>query len=169
MEARFTHPHFSNSVQWGISEKKGSFPKIENLSLAYLTLPTSTTCSSLLFRLLPLRSEGAQLLQMANSSKKGSSNSPKKTQKGKALASGTGSVDFNNEDYNIRSSERTKLLTQIKKVIGNVLVSPAFWACCQLADMNVLQDIAKSPRRMILGIEDSLALLQLKCELSGIM
>ena len=59
-----------------------------NLSLAYLTLPTSTTCPSLLFRPLPLRSEGTQPLQMASSSKKGSSNSPKRTQKGKALASG---------------------------------------------------------------------------------
>jgi hypothetical protein len=163
------HPHFSliTATQYGgVSvKKKGSFPKIENLSLAYLTLPTSTTCPSLLFHPLPLRSEGTQPLQMASSPKKGSSNSPKRMRKGQTLASETGSADFNNEDYNIRSPERTKLLTQIKKVIGNVSVSPAFWACCQLADMSDLQDIAKSPRQMILGIEDSFTLLPLKCEL----
>jgi hypothetical protein len=58
---------------------------------------------------------------MAPPSKKGSSKSsksPKKGRKGKAAAaSETESVDFNNEDYNIRSPERTKLLTQIKEVI----------------------------------------------------
>jgi len=35
------------------------------------------------------------------------------------------SVDFNNEDHNIRSPERTQLLTQIKDVI-RVLPSPCF-------------------------------------------
>ena len=96
----------------------------------------------------------------------GTTKSSKRQRKDKAAAApNTKSVDVNDEDYNIRSPERTKLLTQIKKVIGNVPVSIAFWACCQLADMSDLQDMAKSPRRMILCIEDSLALLPLKCEL----
>src|SRR5580704_4433166 len=100
-------------------------------------------CHSILFR--PLRSEGTQPLQMAGSSKKASPKSPKRTRQGKAAASETesasknpkttrqgkaaapetGSGDFNNEDYNIRSPERTKLLTKIKGVIKNAPVSPA--------------------------------------------
>ena len=144
---------------------------------------------SILFR--PLRSERTQPLQMARtrSSKKESSGSPKRTRKGKgkatvsetesasispkrtrqgkAAASKTESVDFNNEDYNIRSPERTKLLTKIKSVVNNAPVSSAFWACCQLADMNRLQIIAKSDRNMILVNENSMALIALQCELLG--
>jgi hypothetical protein len=67
---------------------------------------------------------------MAPPSKKGSSKSPKSPKKGRrgkaAAAFETESVDFNDEDYNIRSPERTELLTQIKKVIGNTSVTPAF-------------------------------------------
>jgi hypothetical protein len=105
---------------------------------------------------------------MAGSSKKTSPKSPKRTRRGKAAASETesaskspnttrqgkatvGSGDFNNEDYNIRSPERTKLLTKIKGVINNAPVSPAFWACCQLADMNRLQSVAKWEEDVILG------------------
>src|SRR3954447_15997028 len=102
---------------------------------------------------------------MAGSSKKYSARSPKRTRKGKAPASETGSVGFNNEDYNIRSPERTKLLTQIKEVIGNAPVFPAFWVCCQLADMNCLQECRQIAPQMILVNEDSLALLPLQCEL----
>jgi hypothetical protein len=95
----------------------------------------------------------------------GTSKRPKRTRQGKAAAAPeTESVDFNNEDYNKRSPERTELLIQIKEVIDNALVSPVFWACCQLADMNCLQDIAKSPQQMILLIQDSLALIAVKCE-----
>jgi hypothetical protein len=84
---------------------------------------------------------------------------------GKDTMSEAGSASFNNEDYNIRSPERTKLLAKIKDAINNVPVSPAFWACCQLADMNCLQDIAKSPRRLILGYENPTAPIALQCEL----
>jgi hypothetical protein len=93
--------------------------------------------------------------------------SPKSTRKGKAAAAPE--TNFNNEDYNIRSPERTKLLTKIKGVINNAPVSPALWACCQLADMNCLQDIAGAPRRMILGYEGSLNLLVLQCGLLGLL
>jgi hypothetical protein len=105
--------------------------------------------------------------QTAASETQSASKSPKTTQQGKATVSETGSGDFNNEDYNIRSSERTKLLTEIKSVIGNVPVSPAFWACCQLADMNRLQTIAKSDQDMILINQNSLAFIAVQCELLG--
>jgi hypothetical protein len=103
----------------------------------------------------------------AASETKSASQSPKKTRQSNADASETESVEFNNEDYNIRSPERTKLLTKIKGVINNAPVSPAFWACCQLADMNCLQDVAKTPRQMLLSHQDSLAFIPLKCELPG--
>jgi hypothetical protein len=89
---------------------------------------------------------------------------PKTTRQGKATVLETGSGDFNNEDYNIRSPERTKLLTKIKGVIKNAPVSPAFWACCQLADMNYLQDIAKTPQQMILMAQESSASIAARCE-----
>jgi hypothetical protein len=125
----------------------------------------SQHCPSILFR--PLRSEGTQPLQMAGSSKKASPKSPKRTRQGKATVPKTGSSDFNNEDYNIRSPERTKLLTKIKGVIKNAPISPVFWACCQLADMNYLQDIAKTPQQMILVTQDSLASIAARCEFLG--
>jgi hypothetical protein len=107
---------------------------------------------------------------MAGSSKKGSSKGPKKPQEPKStrnskaatapetesegtikrpkltrkgVAAVAPETGFNNEDYNIRSPERTKLLTKIKGAINNAPVSPALWACCQLADMDCLQDVAK--------------------------
>ena len=95
---------------------------------------------------------------MAGSSKKGTTNSPKTGRKGKAA---------NDEDYNIRSPERTQLLTQIKGIIDNAPVSPAFWACCQLADMNRLQKIATWEQEAILLIEEPLCTLPMQCELLG--
>jgi hypothetical protein len=95
------------------------------------------------------------------------SKSPKRKRQGKAAMSEAGSGNFNNEDYNIRSPERTKLLTEIKSVINNVPVSPAFWACCQLADINCLQNFAKFPRWVILNYQKSLAFIPLQCELLG--
>ncbi|KIX08173.1 uncharacterized protein Z518_02829 [Rhinocladiella mackenziei CBS 650.93] len=80
----------------------------------------------------------------------------------KQQASQIDSAEFSNEDYNIRSPARTKLLVQIKEVIGNVSVSPAFWACCHLADMNCLRDIANSPEQMILGYDEPLVFLSLR-------
>jgi hypothetical protein len=155
-----------------------------NLSTSKHRRPT-LPFPSLPFR--PLRSEGTQPLQMAGSSTKGSSKSPKKTRQGKAAASeiesasksskktrkrkGKATVsemgldDFNNEDYNIRSRERTRLLTKMKGVINNAPVSPTLWACCQLSDMNCLQDFAKTSRQMILVYQDSLAFIAVQCEL----
>ena len=94
-----------------------------------------------------------------------STESAKLTRKGKAAAAPE--TGFNNEDYNIRSPERTELLTKIKGVINNAPISPALWACCQLADMDCLQDITKWPKKVILGYNDSLSFIALKCELLG--
>src|SRR5437660_3674203 len=108
-----------------------------------------------------------QQSKAAASKTESASRSPPKTRQSKADASKTESGDFNNEDYNIRSPERTRLLTKIKGVINNTPVSPALWACCQLADMNCLQVVAKSSRHMILVNQGSLPFIALKCELLG--
>jgi hypothetical protein len=79
-----------------------------------------------------------------------------------AAVPGTG---FNDEDCNIRSPERTKLLTQIQGVIRNTPVSPAFWACCQLADMNCLRLMTNSSKAMIQLIVKPLCTLPMQCEL----
>jgi hypothetical protein len=97
----------------------------------------------------------------------GISKSPKSTRQGEATTSKTGSGDFNNEDYNIRSPERTKLLTKIKGVFDNAPVSPVLWACCQLADMDRLRAIAKSDKRAILAHEETLNVIAQQCELLG--
>ena len=124
---------------------------------------------SLLFR--PLRSERTRPPQMAPQSKKGSSKSPKSRRKGRkgkaAAASETESVDLNNGDYNIRSPERTELLSQLQEVIGNTPVTPAFWACCQLADMNCLRDIANSSSRVVLPLRKPVSTIVMRCKLLG--
>jgi hypothetical protein len=106
---------------------------------------------------------------MAGSSKKGPSTSHKRTRKGKGKtsASKTKSTDPNDEDYNIRSRERTELLTKIKDIINHAPVSPALWACCQLSDMNCLQVIANSDEAVIRVLENPLALIPMQCELLG--
>jgi hypothetical protein len=82
---------------------------------------------------------------MAGSSQ--TKSSPKGKRKDKAAAAAaTKSVDVNEEDYGVRSPERTQLLAQIKAKLNNDPVNPAFWACCQLAHMNCLEDVANSPR-----------------------
>jgi hypothetical protein len=103
---------------------------------------------------------------MAGSSKTGSPKSPKRGRKRKATAAPeTKFVEVNNEDYNIRSPERTQLLTQIKGIIDNAPVSPAFWACCQLADMNRLQAIAKWEKLAIVPLVKPLCTIPMQCEL----
>jgi hypothetical protein len=100
-------------------------------------------------------------------SKKGSSKSPKNTRKEINKATSP-KIDFNNEDYNIRSPERTQLLTQIKEAIGDAPVSSAFWACFQLADMNQLNRllaIAKESPQVLLVNDNPSAFLPLQCEL----
>jgi hypothetical protein len=101
----------------------------------------------------------------AASKTESASQNPKKTRQSKADASETESVDFNNEDYNIRSPKRTRLLTKIKDILNDAFVSPALWACFQLADMNRLQALAKWEKRAILGYNKPLAVIALRCEL----
>jgi hypothetical protein len=150
---------------------------INLLAFNLLTFNLSSSkhhCPSLLFR--QLRSEGTQPLHMAGSSKpkKGATKSPqspqslKRKRKGNAAAAAeTKSVDVNDEDYNIRSPERTQLLIQIKGILNNATVSPAFWACCQLADMNRLQKLATYDEDAIIYFQKPLNTLPLQCELLG--
>jgi len=98
-------------------------------------------------------------------SRKGSSKPQENTKR--VATAAVPKPDSNNEDYNIRSPERTQLLTKIKEVICDADVSPAFWAGCQLADMSRLQYLAKLEPETILMNDDSVALLPLQCELLG--
>src|SRR2546421_448858 len=71
------------------------------------------------------------------------------------------------EDYNIRSRQRTELLTELNSLLG-APVSPAFWACCQLSDMKSLEDlvnIAKINPRYVLTIHKLAAPLAKQCKL----
>ena len=140
------------------------------LSLTFNLSSSKHRCPSLFFH--PPRPGGTQPLQMAGPSKKGSIKSPKSPKRGRkakaATAPETKSVVVNSEDYNIRSLERTQLLTQIKGIIDNALVSPAFWACCQLADMNRLQKLATYDRTAIIFFLKSPITLLSQCELLGL-
>ena len=107
---------------------------------------------------------GSQRSKKGTSKSPQSSQSPKTNRKVKAAAE-TKSVDANNEDYNIRSTERTRLLTQIQAKLDNEPVSPAFWACCQLAHMNRLEILAASDEDMIRYYMEPLRALPMQCEL----
>ena len=43
------------------------------------------------------------------------------------------------EDFNIPSPTRVELLKQIKHILENENVVPAFWAACQVADIEALR------------------------------
>jgi hypothetical protein len=94
---------------------------------------------------------------------------PKRPRQDKVTMSEMGSGNLNNEDYNIRSPERTKLLTEIKGLI-NAPVSPALWACCHLADMDCLQalvDVAKAQPWSFVCHQDPSGFIAVQCELLG--
>jgi hypothetical protein len=63
------------------------------------------------------------------------------------------------EDYNKRILERTELLTRLKSLLGHADVSPAFWACCQLADMKRLESLVRVAKENdnLVSIHDELA------------
>jgi hypothetical protein len=115
----------------------------------------------------PKRTRQGKAAAPPETESEGTSKAPEGTRQGKANRSKTGSADFNNEDYNIRSPERTKLLTEIKGVIKNAPVSPALWACCQLASMDRLQAITKWEEDVILSYEEPLNGIALQCVLLG--
>jgi hypothetical protein len=94
----------------------------------------------------------------------GTTKSPKRQRKDKAAAA----PKPTDEDYNIRSPERTELLTQIKRILNDAPVTPAFWACCQLADMNRLQKLATYDRTAIIFFLKSPITLLSQCELLGL-
>ena len=110
-------------------------------------------------------SESTQLLTQTEVTTK----SPEGRRMAKAAAAPKAkSVDVNDEDYNIRSPERTQLLTQIKGILNDAPVLAAFWACCQLADMDCLQELATSNRKMITYCQKPLNKLLSQCELLGL-
>jgi hypothetical protein len=63
------------------------------------------------------------------------------------------------EDYNKRILERTELLTRLKSLLEHADVSPAFWACCQLADMKRLESLVSVAKENndLVSIHDELA------------
>jgi hypothetical protein len=63
------------------------------------------------------------------------------------------------EDYNKRILERTELLTRLKSLLEHSDVSPAFWACCQLADMKRLESLVRIAKENddLVSIHDELA------------
>jgi hypothetical protein len=63
------------------------------------------------------------------------------------------------EDYNKRIVERTELLTRLRSLLEHADVSPAFWACCQLADMKRLESLVRVAKENddLVSIHDELA------------
>jgi hypothetical protein len=80
--------------------------------------------------------------------------------------------DSDSGDFNIRSQERTELLTKLKAQL-NQPVSPAFWACAQLADISSLKVLAESDPRMVLRLfhlsKDTLEYVPRLCELLDVL
>ena len=81
------------------------------------------------------------------------------------------------EDFNTRSQARTKLLIELNDLLKldgllNKGVSPAFWACSQLADMNSLKelvDLAKWRPDLVLLTQDTLQYVPRLCELLDVL
>lgn len=63
------------------------------------------------------------------------------------------------KDYNKRTLERTELLTRLRSLLEHADVSPAFWACCQLADMKRLESLVRVAKENddLVSIHDELA------------
>jgi hypothetical protein len=97
----------------------------------------------------------------------GSSQTKERRKDKAAAAPATKSVGVNEEDYGVRSPERTQLLAQIKAKLNNDPVNPAFWACCQLAHMNSLEEVANSSKSMIRFTVRQMLALPMQCELLG--
>ena len=71
------------------------------------------------------------------------------------------------EDFNIRSAERTKVLTEFKAVLKDASVSPVVWAGCQIGDIKSVKTLvaaARVSRRLVQMQERPLFSLPLKCK-----
>jgi hypothetical protein len=155
------------------SSKKGSSkgpkspknPKSPKSTRSDKTTASKTGPVDLSIEESPKSTRNGKAAAASETESKGTTKSPKLTRKGAAAAAPE--TGFNNEDYNIRSPERTKLLIKLKSAIDNAPVSPALWACCQLADMDRLQAITKACPEMILAYDESLAFIPLNCESLG--
>ena len=72
------------------------------------------------------------------------------------------------EDFNIRSAERTKVLTEFKAVLKDASVSPVVWAGCQIGDIKnvkMIVAVARVNRRLVQMQERPLFSVPLKCKL----
>jgi len=72
------------------------------------------------------------------------------------------------EDYNIRSAERTELLTQLKGLFEDRPVTPTLWAFLQLCDtkrLPVLITVASADPDALLFNESALVSVPLLCKL----
>ena len=72
------------------------------------------------------------------------------------------------EDYNIPTSERTELLTNLKGLLKVDRVSPTFWACCQLGDIETLKglvDAAEIKPSVVLGYDIPISFVPRLCKL----
>ena len=72
------------------------------------------------------------------------------------------------EDYNIRTPKRTEILTNLKSLLKADLVSPTFWACCQLSDIETLKtlvDTAKINPSIVLGYDNYISIVPKLCKL----
>jgi hypothetical protein len=65
------------------------------------------------------------------------------------------------EDYNVRSQERTELLRVIKSQFKDQDFCPAFWACCQVADLSILKRLES---RMLRQVNDSSTWIVRQCK-----
>ncbi|OCK95594.1 uncharacterized protein K441DRAFT_555677 [Cenococcum geophilum 1.58] len=83
---------------------------------------------------------------------------------------GPGQAGPSDEDYNIPTSERTELLTNLKSLLEVDLVSPTFWACCQLSDIKILKglvDTAKINPSFVLGYDTPVSVVPRLWQFSG--
>lgn len=72
------------------------------------------------------------------------------------------------EDYNIPTSERTELLTNLQGLLEVDHVSPTFWACCQLSDIGALKRLvntAKANPSIVLAFDGVISDVPTLCKL----
>jgi hypothetical protein len=77
------------------------------------------------------------------------------------------STKSSREDYNERTPERTDLLTRLKSLLKVDHISSAFWACCQLCDMECLKDLvetAETRPNNVLLYDDLLSIIPSLCK-----
>jgi hypothetical protein len=70
-------------------------------------------------------------------------------------------------DFNLRSGERTELLSRLKSQLEDIEVTPSFWACCQLGDtktLEVLVRFAKDNPSVVSNLDYMSHIIPLMCK-----